>query len=87
MSDPDIKPGSDPKKKHWLPLWFRIAVPILLLLVILKLYDLQVVVEIDYEEKAFVAALTDIETYYLPLALLLAYFLLAAICKWLFRKR
>ncbi len=87
MSDRSNRTHSKNETAGWLPLWFKIAVPILLLLVFLKFYDLQVVVEVDYEEKAFVAALTGLETYYLPLALLLLYFLITAIWKLFFGKR
>ena len=85
MTDSDSEKPSD-KPRHSLPLWFRLAVPVLLLLVFLKVHDLEVVLEIDYEEQAFVAALTDIQTYYVPLVLLLLYLLLSAVWKKYFNR-
>jgi hypothetical protein len=61
----------------WLPAWFKLSVGILIGLIILKALDLQVFVQIDYDGNAFLTALTEIETYYLPLGLLLVYFLLS----------
>ncbi len=55
--------------------WFKICVGILLFLIALKFLRLQVIVRVDYDDEPILAALSEIETYYLPLGLLLGYFL------------
>lgn len=67
----------DTDKKKWIPTWFKVCVVVLIIIVILKTLGLQVFVEIDYDEKPFLTSLTEIETYFIPLGLLLVYFVAA----------
>ena len=60
--------------KKWMPAWFKVCVVILFFLIVLKTMGLQILVEIDSDGKPFITALTDIEAYYIPLGLLLVYF-------------
>jgi hypothetical protein len=57
--------------------WVKICVFILVVLIGLKLLGLQIFVRIDFDDKPVLAALTEIETYYLPLGLLLVYMVAA----------
>ncbi len=76
-------------KKHsniskGLPTWFKLSVLVLIGLITLKTLGLQVFVEIDYDGESFLTALTEIETYYIPLGLLLLYFLTSWLWDWFF---
>ena len=64
-------------QKPRLPRWFKICVLILALLAVFRILQLQVFVEITYEGRPFLAALTELETYLVPLGLLLLYILLS----------
>ena len=68
-------PDNSLRNSKWLPAWFKLSVIILIGLIILKAIGLQIFVQIDYDGNAFLTALTEIETYYIPLGLLLVYFL------------
>ena len=68
----------------WLPTWFKMCAGLLLVLVLLKFFGLQVFIEFQFDGKPVLAALSEIETYYIPLGLLLVYFLLAWIWQTLF---
>ena len=59
--------------------WVKICVFILVVLIGLKLLGVQIFIEVEFGEKPILAALTEIETYYLPLGLLFFYLL----AKWL----
>lgn len=61
----------------WIATWIKICVAVLLVLVVAKFLGVQVFVEIELGDEPILAALTDIETYYLPLGLLLVFFLAA----------
>ena len=71
----------------WTPVWFRISVFILLILITVKILGLQVFIEVSFEGKPFLAALTEIETYIVPLLLLLLYILSVWIWKKIFGRR
>lgn len=58
----------------WIPAWFKVCVVILFILIVLKTIGLQILVEVSFDGKPFITALTDIEAYYIPLGLLLVYF-------------
>ncbi len=65
--------------KKWIPAWFKVCVVILFILIVLKIMGLQILVEIDFDGKPIITALTDIETYFIPLGLLLVYFVATGI--------
>lgn len=65
-----------------LPRWFLIWVVILLVLIFLKASGLQIFVSFEYDGIPFVAGLTEIETYLIPLGAVGIYFLLS----WLWDK-
>ncbi len=67
----------DSGAKKWAPPWFKVCVVILFLLLILKTLGIQIFVEINFDGKPFITSLTEIETYYIPLGLLLVYFVAA----------
>ena len=77
-------PDHSAANTKWLPAWFKFSVAILIGLIVLKTLGLQVFVQVDYEGNAFLTALTEIETYYIPLGLLLVYFLFSWIWGQLF---
>lgn len=70
---PRRTPGSS--ARGWLPGWFRTCLVALVVLIILKVLQLQVFIEISHDGVPFVTGLTDIETYLIPLGLLLVYIL------------
>ena len=57
--------------------WVKICAAILAALIVLKWLDLQVFVRLDFDDEPVFAALTEIETYYIPLGLLLVYLVIA----------
>ena len=57
--------------------WVKICVAILVVLIVLKWLGLQVFVRLDFDDEPILAALTEIETYYIPLGLLLVYLVAA----------
>lgn len=65
-----------------LPRWFLIWATILLALIFLKATGLQILVSFEYDGKPFVASLTEIETYLIPLGAVGVYILLS----WLWDK-
>ena len=65
-----------------LPRWFLIWAAILLALIFLKATDLQIFVSFEYDGTPFVAGITEIETYLIPLGAVGIYFLLS----WLWDK-
>ena len=65
----------EPQSKPFLPRWFVIWAGILAVLVILKSLGLQVFVEVEYDGEPFIAGLTELETYLIPLGLIGIYFL------------
>lgn len=60
-----------------LQVWFKIFSILLLALIVARLFGLQIFVEIEFDGEPIQAALTSIETYLIPLGLVLVYFLLA----------
>lgn len=73
-TDPHQEPKSD-ENKPFLPRWFVICVSVLVALVIVKSLGLQIYIEFKLDGEPFVAGLTDIEFYLVPLSLLGVYFL------------
>ena len=72
---------------NWLTRWLRIFVFLLVVLIGLKVFGVEIIVQVDYDGNAFLAALTEIETYYLPLGVLLVYFVLARLWSSIFGSR
>ncbi len=70
---PRQTPGSS--ARNWLPGWFKACLVALVVLIILKVLQLQVFIEISHDGVPLVTGLTDIETYLIPLGLLLVYIL------------
>ncbi len=64
-------------RTHWLISWFRICAAVLVVLIGLRAAGLEILVEIELGEKPVLAALTELETWLLPLALVFVYLLLA----------
>ena len=86
--DPMREQGSPTRKTgQWLPIWFKLAAIILIGLTISKALRLQVFVEVSYDGIPFLAALTDIGTYFIPLLSILIYILSAWIWKRFFGSR
>ncbi len=67
------------RSSRTLPTWFKVSVGVLVVLVVLKALDLEVFLEIEYDGEPFLAGLTELETYLIPLGLLGVYF----VCAWL----
>ena len=55
----------------WIATWVKICVAVWIVLVIARALGVQVFVEIELGDEPILTALTEIETYYLPLGLLL----------------
>ena len=70
-----------------LPVWFKLAVIVLIGLIISKVLGLQVFVEVTFDGIPFLAALTDARIYLIPLLLILIYILSVWIWKKLFGPR
>jgi len=79
--------SDDTGASSWLPGWFKIAVIILTALIMLKVLGLEVFIEIDYGDEPLIAGLTEAETYFIPLGLLLVYFVVAWLWKLLFGRK
>ena len=69
-------------KSGGIPLWFKLFGAVLIALVISKILGLQVFIEISYDGTPFLAALTDVRIYFVPLILVLLYILFV----WIGRK-
>ncbi|MDH3763090.1 MAG: hypothetical protein OEU50_19105 [Gammaproteobacteria bacterium] len=69
------------KSGKGLPIWFKLAALILPGLIALKAIGIEVLVELTYDGIPFIAALTDIRIYFVPLLLILIYILSAWIWK------
>lgn len=82
---PRQTPGSS--DRSWLPGWFKACMVALVVLIILKVLQLQVFVEISHDGVPFVTGLTDIEIYLIPLGLLLVYLLWSSAWKKWFGSR
>ncbi len=81
----DPKDEQDPqvrKTAKGLPTWFKLAAVVLTGLIILKVTGLEVFVEVTYDGNPFLAALTDIRFYFVPLLLILIYIL----STWIWKK-
>ncbi len=59
----------------FLPTWFKLCAAVLVVLVTLKALQLQVFIEVSLDGIPYLAALTEVETYFIPLGLLLIYIL------------
>ena len=68
-------PGSGAKSQ--ITIWVKICVFILVVLIGFKLLGLQIFIKFEFGDKSILAALTEIETYYIPLGLLLTYMMIA----------
>ncbi len=66
-----------------LPLWFKLALAFVASLVVLDAIGIEVLLEIQIDGESFVASLFRIETYFVPLGLLLAWFVAAWIRAWI----
>ena len=64
-----------PRKKFFLPVWFKVCAAVLFVLVLVKSLQLQVFLEIQFDGIPHLTALTEIETWFIPLGLLLLYIL------------
>ncbi|MCP4335792.1 MAG: hypothetical protein GY785_24350 [Gammaproteobacteria bacterium] len=64
--------------------WVKVCVVILMGLITLRFVGLQIFFRIDYDDEPIITALSEIETYYLPLALLLVCFVAAGIWRLFF---
>ena len=64
-----------PRKKPLVPTWFKVSAAVLVMLIVLKALRLEVFIEIQFDGIPYLTALTEIETWYIPLGLLLVYFL------------
>ena len=81
---------SDPgtrKTGKWMPTWFKLFALALVGLIISKVVGLQVFVEVTYDGIPFLARLTDVKTYFIPLLLILGCILIAWAWKQFFRTR
>jgi len=76
-SDHKRRPSPGIGTRSLITTWVKICVFILVALIGLKLLGLQIFVRIDFDDKPVHAALTEIETYYLPLGLMLVYLVAA----------
>jgi len=77
--DSDRNPRPSPRSvtRSRITIWVKICVAILVVLIVLKWLGLQIFVRLDFDEEPVLAALTEIETYYIPLGLLLIYLVAA----------
>ena len=58
-----------------LPTWFKVCAAVLVVLIVLKALRLEVFIEIQFDGIPYLTALTAIETWFIPLGLLLIYIL------------
>lgn len=58
-----------------MPTWFKVSAAVVVVLIVLKVLRVRILVEISYDGMPFLAPLTDIKSYFLPLGLLLVYIL------------
>ena len=66
------------RRQLWqLPLWFRLALLLVAGLVVLDWFGIEIRLEIQVDGEPFVASLFQIETWFVPLGLLLAWFVAA----------
>ena len=78
--DKTSKPGNKNSRRRlapWIQTWFKILTVVLIALILARIFKLQVFVEIEFDGEPITTALTSIETYYLPLGLVLLLFILA----------
>ena len=76
MNDDDQQQEPKPVgPKPFLPRWFVFCAAVLVALVVVKSLGLQIYIEFELNGEPYVAGLTDIEFYLLPLGLLGIYFL------------
>ncbi len=75
MEDDNQPPRCAPRKKSFLPTWFKVCAAVLIVLIVFKSLQLQVFLEIQLDGIPYLTALTEIETYFIPLGLLLLYIL------------
>ena len=81
MQDDKQAPRRAPREKPYLPVWFVFCATALVVLIVLKSLQLQVFLEIQLDGIPYLTELTEIETYFIPLGLLLAYI----IWNWIWR--
>lgn len=70
-----------------IPLWFKLFAAALSGLLLAKLLGMQIVIEINYGGRPYLAALTDAGLYFVPLMLVLPYILWCWIRDGFFRSR
>lgn len=63
------------RNRNRLPGWFKACLLVLALLILLKILQLQVFIEVSRDGVPYLAGLTEAETYVIPLGLLLVYIL------------
>ena len=63
------------QSKPFLPRGFVIFAGVLVALIVLKSLGLQIFIEVEYDGVPFLAGLTELETYLIPLGVLGVYFL------------
>ena len=77
-NDPTREPGTGARKTgKGMPTWFKLFALALVGLIISKVLGLQVFLEVTYDGIPFLARLTDVRTYFIPLFLILVYILIA----------
>jgi len=85
-NDPPRRQDSPaPGRGKWVPTWFLLFAIALLGLIASKLLGLEVFVEVTFDGIPFVAGLTEVKTYVIPLLLVLIYILFAWLWKKIFR--
>ena len=76
MSKPAPRsPGPHGKSGRWLPTWFKLSIVVIAALILLKVLQLRIFVEVSFDGVPYLASLTDMKTYFILLGLLLVYIL------------
>ena len=75
MSKKVEKAGEPRGNKPLLPTWFMVSAAIVVALIVLKALQVRVFVEFSFDGVPYLASLTDIRIYFVPLGLLLVYIL------------
>jgi len=71
----------------WMPGWFKACLVVLAVLILLRILQLQVFIEVSLDGIPYLTGLTELETYLIPLGLLLLYILGSWIWKRVFGSR
>ena len=86
-SEDPTPPTRETPKTKLLPTWFKLCALVLVVLIMLKVLQLQVFIEISFDGIPYLTPLTEIETYFIPLGLLLIYILWNWVWSRFFRSR